>query len=185
MALIDKWIHHQAVLGFSARQFDPAAKLKVKKGWLWERVSPGDNFAVTIGNTVYLPEGWSHDKVLYILPHEIGGHVKQFRIAGLGIHPILGIFPGMFLFYLLFPVPILFAWGRYRCELHAESAAWRKHLESGFYTIEDVLEKARFFSQLISGRAYWWAMPKGWARRGFLRRAQKIIWEYLDGQARS
>jgi hypothetical protein len=170
------WLHQRAALEAFATALDPTARLAVKQSRLWGITSALKRFATTIGRTVYIPEGWTVDQARGVLPHEVLGHVRQFRWAGLGAHPTAGIFPGMFLVYvwgLVFPV--LLAWGRYRCELHADAASWAYHLRKRLWTPNDVLARAERFAETVSSSAYAWAWPRRWAVWGFLRRARKVI----------
>jgi hypothetical protein len=169
------WWHQRAELEASAKTLDSSARLALKKSRLWGVTSALEHFATTIGRTVYIPADWSADQVRSVLPHEVLGHVKQFRYAGLGIHPTAGI-PAMGLIYLwglIFPLWI--AWGRYRCELHADAASWAYHLRKRLWSPQDVLTRAESFAMTVSGRAYAWAWPRRWALWGFLRRARKVI----------
>jgi len=155
---------------------DPAARLAVKESGLWGITSALKHFATTIGRTVYIPPDWDASSVRNVLPHEILGHVKQFRWCGLGIHPTLGIFPGMALVYVWGIIfPLWLAWGRYRCELHADSASWSWHLAKRLWTPNDVLTRAEGFATTVSSKAYAWAWPRKWALWGFTRRARQVI----------
>jgi len=168
------WVDDRDHLESFAKSFDPSARLAVKRSWLW--VGGLKTNATTLGRTVYIPEDWSVGAVVRVIPHEVRGHVKQFRYCGLGIHPTLGIFPGMLLLYvwgLLFP--ILFAWGRYRLELHAETWSWRYHLQQGAYNAEEVRKRAERFAKIVASWAYVKAWPERWAVWGFKRRAEKVI----------
>ena len=168
------WVGDRKALESFAREFDPAARLAVKRSKLW--IGALKDNATTIGRTVYIPEDWSIGSVVDVIPHEVAGHVRQFRWCGLGIHPTAGIFPGMALIYgwgLL--VPILLAWGRYRCELHAESQSWRYHLTKGLWTGHEVRLRARKFARRVASWAYFKAWPESWALWGFKRRAERII----------
>lgn len=173
----DSWWHNRAELQEFAQTFDRSARLALKTSRVWN-IGALRTFATTIGRTVYIPADWSSGQVMRVLPHEVDGHVKQFRYAGLCIHPNLGIFPGMFLVYVwgvLFPV--LFAWGRYRCELHADTKSWQFHLRAKLWTPVEVKSRAEYFGKLVAGKPYIWAMPRRWVLWGFGRRANKVIRE--------
>jgi hypothetical protein len=72
-------------------------------------------------------------------------------------------------------LPILLAWGRYRCELHAESAYWRYHFKYRALSADEIKKGARSFAETIAGKSYLWAWPRPWVVWGFERRAKKVI----------
>jgi len=169
------WLHQKDQLEAFARSFDRDARLKRKRSWLWN-IGALKHAAITFGNWIFIPDNYTVGSARNVIPHETLGHVRQYRWCGFGIHPWLGLFPGMFLAYiwgLIFP--IFLAWGRYRCELHAESKSWEWHLINGVWTPEQVREKAVRFAGLVAGAAYGFAVPKPWAVWGFKRRAEKVI----------
>jgi len=176
----DSWYHERHRLERLAKTMDPAAKLRLKTSKLWGVTSALKTFAITIGSTVYIPAEWSASQVEGVLPHEILGHMKQFRWCGLWIHPDLGL-PLMAVLYLLVFLPVYLAWGRYRLELHAETKSWCYHLENRRWLPDDVRSKAERSATNVSGAAYVWAVPRPWALWGFRRRAEKVIarWEKI------
>lgn len=173
----DSWWHRREELEQHARTFDKAVKLKLKTGGIWNISKALKTYATTIGRTVYIPVDWTHDYVMRILPHEVLGHVKQFRWSSFGIHPVLGIFPVMFVLYCLLPLPIWLAWCRYRLELHAESISWKYHLEQSNSTAMRAWVKLRSetFPKKVSGKEYFFSVPRCWALWGFKRRAEKVL----------
>jgi hypothetical protein len=169
------WWHDREELGVFARTFDRSTKLKLKQSKCWGITPALKTFATTIGHVVYIPAEWSTEAVRRVIPHEVAGHVKQFRYAGLGIHPSVGVFPGMFIAYLLVFFPVLLAWGRYRLELHADTKSWEYHLRQKVCGPSEIRARADHFASTISGPAYAWCWPKPWALWGFRRRAEKVI----------
>ena len=175
---MDKWGKTQSTLEEFAKSFDRSARLRPKRSKLWGLTGPLSTFATTIGRTVYIPADWTSYQVLSVIPHEVGGHVKQFRWCGLGIHPNAGIL-GMIIVYLwgiFFPIGL--AYGRYRCELHAEIVSWRYHLKRGIMSTLEVKRRADWFGSLVVGSAYLYAWPRSLGLRGFQKAAQKVISEH-------
>lgn len=171
----NSWWHRREELEAFAKAFDKSTRLRLKRSWIWN-VGALKIFATTVGRTVYIPDDWSFESVMRVIPHEVSGHVKQFRYCGLGIHPSLGIFPGMFFLYLWGVIfPVFLAWGRYRCELHAESKAWKYHLTRGNMVEKEVQIRAVGFGRTVSGPAYGYSFPRFWVVWGFKRRADKVI----------
>jgi len=176
------WWHQREELEAFARTFDETARLRVKKSVLWSATRAIKTFATTIGRVIYIPVDWSASSVRSVIPHEVAGHIRQFRWAGFGIHPNLGIFPGMFLVYVWGTLlPVFLAWGRYRCELHADAQSWKYHLERGLWDSTDVRRRAERFADVVSGFAYIWAWPKAWCLAGFKKRAEQVIQEHSSG----
>ncbi len=78
------------------------------------------NYTITFGTSIYFPLDWDFktDAALSytILRHELV-HVVQYRKLGLGCVPLgVAVF---LLLYCLVPIPICFAWFRYRLERSA------------------------------------------------------------------
>jgi hypothetical protein len=171
------WALEKTYLEAFAKTFDPSARLAVKRSKLW--VGGLKTNATTLGRTVYIARHWTSDQVRRVIPHEVLGHVKQFRYCGLGIHPTLG-FPGMALIYVWGVIFFIFlAWGRYRCELHADTVSWRYHLKQRTWGPVQVRHRARQFAKTVSSWSYLKAWPKFWVIWGFKRRAEKVIKEVL------
>jgi hypothetical protein len=170
------WLDDREHLESFAKEFDPAVKLAVKKSGFWIGALKAN--ATTLGRTVYIPADWTIGQVVRVIPHEVRGHVKQFRYCGLGIHPNLGFFPGMLLLYVWGVVfPLFLAWGRYRLELHAESHSWRYHLAQGSIGPQEVRYRAQRFAKVVASWTYVKAWPESWAVWGFKRRAERVIRE--------
>lgn len=172
----DSWWHRRVELEAYARTLDKTTKLALKQGGVWGLSSALTTFATTVGRTVYIPPNWTFSSVQRVLPHEVLGHVQQFRWAGFGIHPTVGIPLGLLLYFLI-PFPVLFAWVRYRAELHAETKAWHYHLQlrNDKPTRAWVKLRAEVFPKKISGKEYVYAVPRCWALWGFRRRAGKVL----------
>jgi hypothetical protein len=166
------WTQNKGILGVFARTIDPAAHLRVKRSRWWRYF--GTEMATTIGPCVYIPADWSEDQVRRVIPHEVAGHVRQFRAAGLGIHPWLGL-PIMALIYFACVFPVGLAWGRYRLELHAETCAWHHGLRYGWMGPPDIRRRAKTFGAEVAGPAYGWPWPRRLVERGFKRRAEYVI----------
>jgi hypothetical protein len=175
---VDSWVHSRDELERFARALHPSAKIAVKESKIWN-VGALRTFATTIGNTVYFPVFWNADAVRHCLPHEILGHLRQFLVAGFGIHPNIGIPLGLFA-YILLPFPILFAWVRYRMELHADAKSWEYHLRSGLWSPDYVMSRAEIFGAKVGGKPYVLSVPKFWAVWGFKRKAKKVIKRWRD-----
>lgn len=110
------------------------ARIVEKKGWFWnildllvKIVTFGKNkkfltdYVTTLGNRIAVPVGWREEvaspiRRLALLHHELT-HVRQCAALGFG-HVWLG-FPLYSLLYLLIPVPIGFAYFRWRYEREA------------------------------------------------------------------
>jgi hypothetical protein len=167
------WWHHKDALERFARSFDPTARLALKESKVWDVSTAAKNYATTIGRTVYIPAHWTFYIAKQVIPHEVLGHVKQFRWAGFFIHPTVGIPLGLFLYFVI-PFPVLLAWVRYRMELHADAKSWEYHLEHG-WSPEKVRRRAEQFAEKVAGKPYVYSIPKRWARWGFRRKAEKVI----------
>lgn len=172
---------------------DPAARLTTKDGWFWRALawvllllSFGTfsrrrfltEFATTIGPIQAYPREWGSIRESTVV-HE-GRHVRQARWFGLGIHPWVGL-PVMALVYLLLPLPVLLAYGRYRLELDASVAEWRYALSHGKASPTAVMLDASDFAETVSSSAYLWAWPESWTRRGFRRAAEAVLRERTGG----
>lgn len=109
-------------------------------------------YTTTLGLNIYYPLGWDFDKEAtrsyLILRHEIL-HAIQYKKLGLGCVP-LGIVVFLLL-YCLIPVPVCFAWFRYRLERSAylETCKARQYLGLQVYVEEYV--------DILSGPKYLWA----------------------------
>lgn len=130
-------------------------------------------FATTVANRVYIPRGWFGRDIRKILVHEVSGHVKQCRMCGLGLHPLVGL-PLYTLLYLVLPFPIMGAYFRYRFELGAEVKAWKWMLKNGFF-VDDVRKDMEYFSEKVAGSAYGFPWPKPLVLRGFRTALEKVL----------
>ena len=176
----NSWWHARGELEVVARSMHSRARLRLKQSKIWSINETQQTYATTIGATVYIPAEWTLEQVLWSLPHEVLGHVRQFHWAGLCIHPGAGI-PLMVLIYGIFMFPVFLAWGRYRCELHAEATAWAYHLRQGAVSLAYVRLSAVSFAKAVSSSAYAWAVWPRWARWGFKRRAEAVIRRHANG----
>lgn len=115
-------------------------------------------FITTSGNKVFFPAGWDRTKVDHhdcqVLRHE-NKHIKQMLKCGLGnIHLGSVVFT---LLYLFFPLPIGFAWFRYKMERDAYLVSYFANKEYGLST-EGLITR---YADLLSGPSYFWT----WANR--------------------
>jgi len=90
--------------------------------------------------------------------------------------------PLMFLVYILLPIPLGFAYFRYRMELAADKAKWRYMLEHGA-TAGAVRIRAKGFAATISSGAYGWSVPESMALKGFDKAAMAVILKYKEEHA--
>jgi len=130
-------------------------------------------YATTICNRVYIPRSWLGRDLRRLLVHEVGGHVRQCRACGLGIHPWVG-FPIYMLLYMLVFFPIGLAWPRYRFELGSDARAWRWCLDNG-ESPDSVRERAKSFAQTVGSWDYLKPWPKTWVFNGFMKRVEAEI----------
>lgn len=182
-----KWGYQKSTLTTYARSFDRSAFLLPKSHWFgrllnvlvfWmSREVFMDRFATTVGPAVLIPDEWSVDSAKDVIPHEVGGHVRQFRWCGLWIHPWAGVLIMGLLYGLLF-FPIMLAWFRYRLELHADSVKWREMLKNGRATPAEIMQRAQQFSDTVASWAYLKPWPAALVKRGFVRKAKRVIEEH-------
>jgi hypothetical protein len=175
----DSWLSNKDRLESFAKTFDSAARLKQKRSFVWKLAN--ENAAITIGRTVWLSPKWTEWQVRNVIPHEVGGHVRQYRYCGFGIHPNAGI-PIFLVLYGLVFFPILLAWVRYRFELHAETQEWNYRLEQGQTAPNDVRTGAEKFAIKIASAMYWFAIAKPWVLWGFKRRAEAVIADHVTNK---
>jgi hypothetical protein len=150
-------------------------KLIPKTGWFWKAldiavrvVTFGKNkrflthYATTIGPWIALPEAWFEhlDRYRGVIAHE-RVHYEQFKKAGLG-SAVLGILP-LAIVYLLLPLPIGLAYGRYVLERPAYAVSIRHELLAAghgstdrMYHREQLIDWA---TEQLSGPAYGWTWP--------------------------
>ena len=122
-------------------------------------------------------DAWTIDQARAVIPHEVGGHVRQFRWCGLWIHPWVGL-PLMGLFYGLLFFPVMLAYFRYRLELHADIQRWRSLLAEGRASPSDVMQRAQRFAGTVASWAYLKPWPAVLVQRGFVRAAKRVIEEH-------
>ena len=174
-----------------ARTLDPSAKILVKDDSPFMKFLNffvrlfNKNFmtvyTTTICNRVYIPRsrlGWDLRRLLV---HEVGGHVRQCRACGLGIHPWVG-FPLYMVLYLFVFFPLRLAYCRYRFELGADAVAWAWSLRNGD-TADDVRSRAKNFAQMVGSWDYFkpWSQTKVYD--GFMVRVEQVIKEYEASRA--
>lgn len=122
-----------------------------------------DSFTTTLGKTIFYHAGWRFEeasaKDCVILRHE-SRHVQQFLKWGFG-NEYLGILL-MGLFYLFIPLPVCFAWFRYRFEREAYKVSYYATLELGH---EPDIE--HYIDNLTGPKYLWTWILKGRVRKWF------------------
>lgn len=110
------------------------------------------DYVTTLGARVYVPRGWSSRRPedrLVTMRHE-RVHLRQFRRWS---------FPLMALLYLLLPLPLGLAYGRYRFEREAYEETLRAACEVwGRDAVCNAAFRAGIVAQFTSG-AYGWMWP--------------------------
>jgi hypothetical protein len=150
-----------------------------------------EEFASTLGPIQAYPHGWPRLSPRLIV-HE-ARHTRQFLLAGWFV-PILGwlgprarawagLVP-MTAIYGFFPLPVFFAWGRFRLELDADSYSWKVALQQGWMSPDDVRQRAASFAETISSWAYLKTWPRRWTQKAFQRRAEEVIRAWLQATRR-
>lgn len=184
------WIDDKDYYQNLVKKIEPSCVLTTKDNWFWKILSymwflvtlgrqggPKyflENLATTIGPIMAYPKEWKFLD-LGLLMHEVR-HVKQFRWFGLGIHPWIGFLP-MAIVYLMFPIPVGFAYIRYRLELDADRERWiwefsqKRELKKIFYGME-------CFCELVCGPTYGWAWPHKWGKKGFTKVFSEVLNEH-------
>lgn len=109
-------------------------------------------YVTTMGQTIYLPEGWGardDDDRYCVLRHE-AVHLRQFRRYGR---------LGTALIYLFPIVPVGLAWGRARLEWEAYAETLRATAEVRGVEALDALELRAHVLAQFTGPAYAWMWP--------------------------
>lgn len=182
-----RWELRRDELTRYARGFDPSAILLPHSHWLWVTILtfapwiPVNQYAMTVGPIVGIPDEWSAARARRAIPHEVAGHVRQFRWFGFFLHPWAGL-PLMALFYGVLFFPIGLAYFRYRLERHAEAQSWRELLKSGDMHLDDVFERAEDFAVTVSSWAYLKPWPRALIARGLRKEADRIVNRYRLGR---
>lgn len=146
-------------------EFPSFKVLKKSESWLMKTIgkllfiiSFGQNksfmtdFITTIGNTVYVPDSWDsklEKSRIEVLMHE-RIHMRQSK----KLTPIIYA-----LAYLLFPIPIGFAWARAKLEWEAYTESMR--VKSHFSGIQSVKtpEFKEYLFKNFTGSSYMFMMP--------------------------
>jgi len=163
-----------------------------KQGWFWwmlhyiiKGITFGGNdrfitrYVTTLGKWIAVPvEGeylWEdrHARSRYLcLRHELV-HCDQFQRFGLGYYT-LGIIPAFF-WYVLFPLPVFFAYGRWRMERVAYLEAMQARYELEGKVHLKVLDHA---VDQLSGPSYAWTWkPSKQVREWFLEHMPPEAWK--------
>jgi len=108
------------------------------------------DYVTTIKYKVYVPSDWStfkeRDKII-VINHELVHMNQYYRYKTL-----------FFLAYLLFPVPLFFAWARTKFEMEAYEVTLRLTAKRyGIPHIEDVLYRNSIIT-IFTGPGYGWMM---------------------------
>jgi len=181
------WLEHKAEYEKIARAIDPSVRLVTKDAWPWKVIAALvmvftfggiryrtflERYATTLGPIQGYPREWPKLSTR-LLVHE-ARHTRQARWFGLWIHPWVG-FPVFGILYLLFILPLGFAFFRWRMEIDADLAGYRWALRNG-WSPTDVRERAKAFGATVCGGNYGWSWIIG-GRRGFEKAAEKAIRE--------
>lgn len=166
----------------------PAFRLVEKKGWFWNSLhwlvfvltfggnrNFRDAYITTVGPIIAVPTGWDGRASAYtrwsVLRHE-RIHLRQTRRMGLGLF-WLGIIP-FWVVYLLLPLPIGLAYGRYLFEREA-------YFESVLCDHE-VFGKSAAYKRIersvtqLTGGSYGWTWPfQHSVRKYFTKRYEKVL----------
>ena len=182
---MSSWLEHKEEILSTFQLIDPSVILVTKDGWFWKVLGKIlaflhatnyiefiNSYATTLGPVQAYPSSWTMEQVLNVGSHECR-HTRQCRYFGFGISPWAGL-PFMAVAYLLLPLPILFAWCRYRLELDADKGRWQYLWNTGS-TDEEILETAKFCATQVSSKSYLFSVPKVWALWGFDRAARKFL----------
>jgi len=190
MATSKSWTEDKDRLEDLAHSIDKSIRLCTKDNfvskaiaWLlflitfgrFKRIRFLQDFATTLGNYHFYPERWYARNVERVLIHE-ARHTKQFRWMGAGIHPLLGL-PLAAVVYLLLPLPVLLAFGRFYMELDADKSAW-KHMKNIGATDIAIIGHATRRAASLSSASYVWALPKSWTEKRYIAAAQGICDEH-------
>lgn len=185
------WENDRVFLEAYAQSYDKSAKLIVKEtsifmkfcAWLLFLLSFGkykretflEEMATNIGNRLYIPSGWSSQSVEHVLPHEVGGHTKQARKCGLGLHPMIGL-PIMAIAYIFIFLPVFLAFPRLFFEIDADKEFWRVVLNGPTVNPELVImSHARRRAEYLASVKYFWSVPKSVALHFYEKAARGVI----------
>ena len=129
-----------------------------------------DSFQTTIGYTVYVTPGWDRlepDERYVTLRHE-AIHLRQFRTFSV---------PGMFVLYVLLPLPMGLAWFR----AHFEKAAYAESIRAAAEVWGRDFPRSpgyrRHVIEQFTGASYGWM----WPFRASLERWYDQVLASLDG----
>jgi len=125
----------------------------VNKLWNFMSRSDKNDFmarATTLGKYIYMESGWDYAKTplsqTYVTFKHESKHLYFFQKYGL----VFGL-----IIYLFLPLPIGFAYGRYR----AEKAAILAELLAIHDLDGNVVERIDAYAEALAGRAYFYAWP--------------------------
>ena len=189
MSWTDKRAEYEAL----AHSLDSSIVLATKDAWPWKVVAfmlmvvtfGGikrkrflEDYATTIGPLQAYPRAWP-SLPESLLVHE-ARHTRQCSWFGWAV-PVLGWIPrtrawaGLPLFglcYLILPLPIGFAWFRWRFELDAERAALRYRLGKG-EPLDRLQTRALEFGDRVCGPDYGWSWVIS-GRKAFQKMADQL-----------
>jgi len=180
------WTNYKAYYELLAKQVEPCTILTTKDGWFWKVLATLiailtfgkcsrrlflEDMATTIGPVQAYPRAWPNLSTS-IIWHE-SRHARQARWFGFGISPWLGL-PLMAVVYLLLPIPIYFAAGRFLLEADAETYVWEmaRKLRPGVKLSFN--SRALDFADNLSSATYAWAWPRRWARKYLIRKDKSL-----------
>lgn len=178
-------------LNLFAQTLDPSAKVFIKDDSPLMRffavfvrifnASFMTRFATTICNRVYILRVQLGSDLRPLLVHEVGGHVRQCRRCGLGIHPWVGFLLYTIL-YALVLFPIKGAFFRYYFERGADAVRWAWCLRNGTAP-QEVRARAQSFATTVASWDYLKPWPEQWVLNGFRTKVEQIITAYEAGSA--
>jgi len=136
--------------------------------------------AVTVGPYVCIPGHWACWAAKTVLPHEICGHVAQYRICGFG-SALAGI-PLFGLVYLLLLLPAVFALGRMMLEAHAVWEQWKDDAQQGHNMELITWYDTEHWPKRLWSKSYFWAVPPVISRALFKHIRYKFLDRHLKGE---
>jgi len=178
------WIEDKEQYQKLAHDIEPSVILTTKDAFFWKVlavlvtiVTMGgigyrqflEEYATTIGPIQAYPTTWMYLSEA-ILIHE-AVHTRQVKRLGFG-NAWLGL-PLFALLYLFLPLPLGFAWFRWRYEIEADEAVYAWMCRRG-YLPKQIESRARDFGERVCGGNYGWS----WIIRGeegFVKAAKKAV----------
>jgi hypothetical protein len=197
--MTNSWTQYHQELQTYAQNLDPSIRLYTKNHWThkifyWTIMILSlslakswldtymKRFGTTLAHGQFYPESFTYAQVRSLIPHE-SGHTREFRIFGLGLHPLLGL-PGMAIKYLLLPLPVLLAFGRAHSEIFAEKYSWSVQTRETDISPNWIRWKAEYLANSVSGPMYLWSIPRSWCVKWYLKEAERFLNEIQSDNKR-